>query len=186
LLHQTVAQNHPAVTSGISRPERQQHQACVGGLAALQQAAQRVRADQRVVGVEDRHLAVAEQVRGGECGMRGAQSFLLHHGGVRGGFALHRCHVGADHDDDAVEHLLATCQQMAQHGAAGDPVQRLRQGGLHACAQAGGEDDGGCLHGLFPATFRCDLRTGRSGGQLSVSKIANMLLLQFAFRSATT
>ena len=93
-LDEAVAHDHAAVAAGIGGTQRQQRQARVIALALLQQAAQRVGADQRVVGVEHRHLAVAEMLRGGQRGVRGAQAFVLHHAGVRRRLALHRLHAG--------------------------------------------------------------------------------------------
>ena len=114
-------------------------------------------------------------------GVRGAERLVLHHGDMRRGLALHRRHVRADDEHDAVEHLLATGQQMAQHWTAGDLVQGLGQRGLHAGAESGGEDHGGSLHRLAFLVCRC---CGHRA--YAVSKPVAILLLQFAFRSATT
>ena len=51
--------------------------------ARLEQAAQRLRADQRVVGIEHRHFAVAEMRRGLQRGVGGAEPLLLHDRRVR-------------------------------------------------------------------------------------------------------
>ena len=59
-LDQSVARDHAAIAAGIGRPECQQRQRDVARATPLQQAPQRVRADQRIVGIENRHLAVAE------------------------------------------------------------------------------------------------------------------------------
>ena len=125
LLHEPVAADHPAVLAGIGRAERQQRQPGVAARPAGEQPAQRVDADQRVVGVQHGDVAVAELLRRLQCGMRGAQPVLLHHRGVRRRLALHGVHAGANHHNDAVEHLFAARQQVTQHGAAGNLVQGL-------------------------------------------------------------
>ena len=175
-----VARDHAAIACGIGGTEGEQRQRRIAGGAALEQAAQRLGPDQRVVGIQHRHLAVAEMRRGHQGGVRGAAAILLHDADVRRGLLAHRVHLRPDHHDDAVEYLLAACQQVAQHGAAGDLVQRLGQRRLHARAEAGGQDHGGACH-------RCPLLHWCScgGTGYAVSKPATILLLQFAYRSAT-
>ena len=82
-----VARDHAAVAAGIGGAERQQRQRRIAGGAALQQAAQRVGPDQRVVGVQHRHLAVAEMRRRDQRGVRGAAALLLHDADMRRGLA---------------------------------------------------------------------------------------------------
>ncbi len=71
-LDMAVAQDHAAVTARIGRPERQQGQARVARPPPFQQALQRIRPDQRVIGVEYRDLTGAEMVHRLKRGVRGA------------------------------------------------------------------------------------------------------------------
>ncbi len=175
-----VARDHAAVAPGVGRPERQQRQHRVASGAAVEQPAKRLRADQRVVGIQHGHLAVAELGHRDQCRVRGAARLLLHHGDMRLGFPPHRVHLRTHHDDDAVECLLAACQQMAQHGAAGDPVQGLGQRRFHARAQPGCQDHGGARHRHL--SF---LRRYCGGGCYAVSKPDAILRVQIRFRSTT-
>ncbi len=148
---------------------------------AVEQTAQRGGADQRIVGIEHRDLAVAKMLDRLQRGVSGAQTFLLHNTNVWFGFFSNRIHVGTQDNNDAIEYRLAACQQMAQHGPAGQAMQRLRQRRFHPGAQAGGQDDCGCLH-TRPLLRSCDWRSGDAG---AMSKATVMLLVQFTFRSAT-
>jgi hypothetical protein len=100
-------------------------------------SAQCAGADQRVVRIQQRELAVAEMRCGHERGVRGAEAILLHDAGMWRCCLAHGVHVRADYDNDAVEDRLAACQELAQHGAAGDLVERLGQRRFHARAEAG-------------------------------------------------
>jgi hypothetical protein len=120
-----VACDHAAVPAWVRGAECEQRQRCIAGGATFQQAVQRIGPDQRIVSVQDGHLAGAELRHSHQRGMRRAAAILLHHAGVWRGFPADRLHFRPDHHDDAVEHLLAACQQVAQHGATGDLVQRL-------------------------------------------------------------
>ncbi len=175
-----VARDHAAVACGIGGTEGEQRQRRVAGGAALEQAAQRLGSDQRVVGIQHRHFAVAEMRCGDQRGVCGAVAILLHNADVRRGLLAHGVHLRPDHHDDAVECLFAACQQVAQHGAAGDLVQRLGQRRLHARAEAGCQDHGGAYH-------HCPLLHWRScgGTGYAVSKPTTILVVQFQYRSAT-
>ena len=77
-----------------------------------------------------------------------AETLALDDADMGGGGLRHVVHVGAEDDDDAVERGLAAIDQMAQHRAARDFMQRFRRGGFHAGAETGGEKNGGCLHAV--------------------------------------
>ena len=80
-------------------------------------------------------------------GVGGAVALVLDHHRPGGGRRADRRGLGADHDDDAVEHFGAAVDEVAQHRFARDRMQGFRQCGLHAGAKTRGEDDGGCGHG---------------------------------------
>lgn len=113
---------------------------------AVEQPPQRAGTDERVVGIQDRNLSGAEMLDRLQCRMGGAEPIMLNDADVRFGFFPNRIHLGAENDNDALKDRFAACQQVAQHGPAGQTVQRLRQGRLHSCAKAGGQNDCGCLH----------------------------------------
>jgi hypothetical protein len=114
--------------------------------ALASQAAQRGGADQGIIGIQHGHVAGAELSRRLQCGMGGAQPFVLHHHGVRGGGGGERRHVRPGHDHRPLEHSGAGCEQMVQHRPPAQGVERLGEGGPHPRSQAGGEQDGGGFH----------------------------------------
>ena len=130
-----------AVAAGVGGAHGEQGEA--GAPAGGGEAAQGVGADQRVVGIEHRDVAGAEVGGGLQGGVCGAEAVGLDHHGMRGGGGGQGVHAGAGDDDDPVEGVGTTVHQVLQHGLAGDAVQRLGQGGLHAGAQPGGQQDGG-------------------------------------------
>ena len=138
-----VRRDHATVLGGVGRAEGQQPEA---GIAPVPHVFQRRRADQRIIGIEDRDLAMPKMLDGLQRGVGGAQAFVLHHANVGRRFLADRIHVGAEDNDDAVEHALATRQQMPQHAAAGNLVQRLGEGGLHPRPQTRGQNNGSCRH----------------------------------------
>ncbi len=116
---------------------------------AGKQLGERLGRQQRRIGIEHEHIArmARECFARGQHRVGGAALMLLHErpcaaGAWRQSLGAHRVHVGADdHRQGVGAELLRHGQHVAEHRAAGDLVQHLRQRRFHARALTGGKDD---------------------------------------------
>ena len=97
-------------------------------------------------------------------GMASAEAIRLHHGGMRPGGGFQHRHVGADHDDNLLEHRLHRRQQVAQHRPARHRVHRLGLGGLQPRAQPRCQNDRRAGHADTPDQPRRRPRRATSCG----------------------
>ena len=146
-------EHEPTIAGRVGRFGRQY----VERAGQLQQRAQRFGANKRHIAVqhEDARL-VGNRGHGLQNRVPGALLCrLLDPAQIRlvGECRFHLVAAMAEHDMDAGGRQFACgSDYMRQHRSAGDPVQHLRQGGLHPLAFAGGEDDHvqgrKCIHGF--------------------------------------
>ena len=110
----------------------------------MQQALQGRLFDQRHVAIEDQHpFGGQRRQRLGDC-VAGAELFALQDEIqiLPRQALLDRFSTMADHHMDALGRQLPRgIDHMAEHGLAGNRMQDFGQGGTHAGALAGGEDD---------------------------------------------
>ena len=131
-----------AQPEGVGRDVGEQADFAAGG---LQQLFQGGAVNQRHVAVEHEGAAGVAKVRqGGLYGVAGAELFGLLH--PADAFALHLlAHLLFAVADDYVDTLRAEAlrgiDNALEHGLSADTVQHFGQGGIHAGAFAGGEDD---------------------------------------------
>ncbi len=137
----------PAVACGIGGFESE-HRDAGPGVEQSAQSLQRAGLEQRRIGVKYHHVAVVvrDGIARGQHGIGGTELVLLNeHARARsefGSFRANVVHSRPDHHGDIGGLGRASeSQNMAQHGTAGDFVQHLGHGRLHARAFARSKDD---------------------------------------------
>ena len=152
-----------SVAKGLGRSEGESGRGVGAAVYGLCELGYRVCLNERQVAVEHHNRAGidAASLDGHLHGVAGTQAFgLLNRLDGDGGVGIcvleKRAHFVrmASHDND---HAAAACGDRSvddpvDHRFAKDLMRYLGVVGLHACALAGGEDDGGCVHvspGLF-------------------------------------
>lgn len=152
-----------SVAKGLGRSEGEGGSGVGAAIYGLCELGYRVCLNERQVAVEHHNRAGidAASLDGHLYGVAGTQAFdLLNRLDGDGGVGIcvlkKRAHFVcmASHDND---HAAAACGDRSvddpvDHRLAKDLMRYLGMVGLHACALAGGEDDGGCVHaspGLF-------------------------------------
>ena len=92
--------DHAAVAGGVGGTHGHQRQARTSRTALVKQTAQGGGGDQRVVGEQDGHLAIAEMFGRAQGGMGRAEPVRLHGCGVGRGQAFELLHAWADDHGD--------------------------------------------------------------------------------------